>query len=167
MVSEKIFIIPENPKGKAVEGSNRVVSVLKDYVEAAKGEVGTIVAEKGARVNLHEKEITEFLYKIYGGNFVYRKVSDVEGQKTSDIYWNGIAYDIKASSGTSKNAIDNRLRETKGQANRFIFDVTRSPLENNEIVRQTIYSFNSVHRRWLNEVILIRTKKVFEILRSK
>ncbi|MDR3116229.1 MAG: hypothetical protein LBT91_00065 [Bifidobacteriaceae bacterium] len=167
MVSEKIFIIPENVKGKAIKGSNKVVSVLKDYEKAAKSGVGKIVAETGALVSKHEKEITEFLYKTYGGNFVYRKVSSTEGQKISDIYWNGIAYDIKASAGVSKNAIDNRLRRTEGQSNRFIFDISNSRSSNTIIINQSVEVLSRDKRHWVGEIVLVRDKKVIDILRRK
>jgi hypothetical protein len=167
MVFEKVFIIPENAKGETIKGSSKVISVLKDYEKNAKRGTGKIIAEIGAKISQHEREITELLHKTYGGNFVYRKVSNIEGQKTSDIYWNGIAYDIKSCTGVSKNAIDNRLKQAKGQSNRFILDISNSRLSNMMIIKQSINVFNSTYRDWVYEIILVKNKVVIVILRRK
>ncbi|MDR3116490.1 MAG: hypothetical protein LBT91_01430 [Bifidobacteriaceae bacterium] len=167
MVSEKIFIIPENPKGKLMKRSNKVISILKDYEKVAKGGVGKIVAEKGAKINFREKEVTELLHKIYGGNFIYRNEKRGIGLRTSDILWNKTEYEIKNYSGVSKNGIDNTLRKTKGQAKRFIIDISDSKLTSNDVINQAIRLLDTRRRYWVFEIIVIKNKKIIDILRIK
>lgn len=72
---------------------------------------------------------------------------------TPDYLVAGVPFDLKEITGSGKTVIDGNLRKTKKQAPNIIFDITKSPLSREEILKQ-IEQVYKVGRRGLQTVIV-------------
>lgn len=81
------------------------------------------------------------------------RVNNPERINTPDYLLNDIPFDLKEVTGSGKNVIDGNLRKTKKQAPNIIFDITKSPLYREEIMRQ-IEQVYKIGRRELQITIV-------------
>ena len=73
------------------------------------------------------------------------------------------AFDLKELSGTSKNLVYNAIAKKKRQAPNFILDISKSPLDENEIARQIEEIYWSRHTMFVQKIIVIKDEKIRKI----
>ena len=76
-------------------------------------------------------------------------------------------YDLKQISGKGKNTLDNAIVKQKRQASNFIFDISNTELSEFEAIIQINNIYNSIHREWINEIILIKNNDIIKIYKRK
>ena len=83
--------------------------------------------------------------------------------KTPDYLIDGVPFDLKGLSGDGKYVIDNNLRKAKKQAQNIIFDATKSPLSDEDLLRQINDVYQS-GRRGLEIAILKRGSEIVAVV---
>lgn len=92
------------------------------------------------------------------------RVNFPEKVPTPDYLVGGVPFDLKEITGSGKTVIDNNSKKAKKQASNIIFDITKTPLSQEEIMEQ----INSVYksgRRGVETVIVKKGKQVLYVLK--
>lgn len=111
-----------------------------------------------------EIEVANMLGEIIGGKVnIIPRVNEPEGIKTPDYIINGRKFDLKEIKGNSKNSLYNALGKQRKQADNFIFDIFNTEINKEEAIRQIKSIYNSNHRKWVHDLILIENDKILKI----
>ena len=118
-----------------------------------------------------ERQIAELLKEELGGKIsMVPRVLNPQGISTPDYIFRDEAFDLKELSGTSKNLVYNAIAKKKRQASNFILDISKSPLDENEIIRQIEEVYWSRHTMFVQKIIVIKDgkiRKIYKINREK
>lgn len=115
-----------------------------------------------------EKEVARLLGKVYGGKVkLVPVVLNPQGIKTPDYIIEGEKFDLKEIFGNGKNTLDTAISKKKNQSTNFIFDISKTEMQENEAIEQIYKIYKSEHRKWVNKIILIKSNKVLKIYRRK
>ena len=116
-----------------------------------------------------EIEVVELLQKSLGKTV--RLVPEINGTyshiKTPDYMIGNQKYDLKELTGTSKDAIRNAIHKKQDQADNFVIDITKCPLNITEIHRQAESVFSSYNTKFVNTIMIIQDDKILRIMRRK
>ena len=117
------------------------------------------------KYSAHEKEIAELLEREVGGEiFMVPKVNFPQSVRTADYSFHGKWYDLKAlKPGAGPNTMFNRIKNAKGQATGFLIDVTETALDDRTIESQIEKVFRDKETRFVEEVVIIRDKKIVKV----
>ena len=116
------------------------------------------------KANDHERKVANIMGKKYGGDIRFIPVVlNPKGIKTPDYMINGKKYDLKEIFGSTKNTLYNALSGKQKQADNFIFDISKTKLKLNEIIEQVNDIYNSKHRSWVNQIIIIKDEEIIRI----
>lgn len=107
---EKYAEKQEQWKQHTIKRKRKVEDITEEYLNNLKKDKGTILFEDGT--NEDDREITQWLYDLFGGDIICLKESSKIG-KRPDALWNNTYWEYKEPS--SKNAIDVRLRKARKQ----------------------------------------------------
>lgn len=111
-----------------------------------------------------ERQIAELLKEELGGKIsMVPRVLNPQGISTPDYIFRNEAFDLKELSGTSKNLVYNAIAKKKRQASNFILDISKSPLDENEIIRQIEEVYWSRHTMFVQKIIVIKDGKIRKI----
>ena len=109
----------------------------------------------------HEKEVAELV-----GNYLGEKVSIVPRIvhppkiSTPDYIIGGKKYDLKEPIGSGKNVLYNMVHGKKNQANNFIFDISKCPLDYDTIIEQVEGLYSSSRTAFIEEIIIIKNGEI-------
>lgn len=143
-VSEAKYWVHEGVK-YFVDGKN----VILDYSKREK-EVAHLIANKlGVHVTLNPR--------VLEPDFI----------KTSDYLINGIKFDLKEIEGHGKHVFDNAIKEKKEQATNFIFDITKTKLNIDEIYNRIFKIYKNKQRAWVETLMIVEENKIIDILKRK
>lgn len=133
---------------------------------------GNIYKVNGKHVTLDysnkEKEIAKILINTFGGEiYMIPRISFPQGISTPDYLFKGKKFDLKEPLGKSKFLLYNMLSKKSKQSNNFIFDISKCPLDNNEVIKQAKALYYSTHTKFVDTIILIKYNKVLLVLERK
>lgn len=151
------------------KGKNKYILTEKNYF-LDKNNNKYKIDGKSVRINANKKErqVAELMGEIYGGKVeLVPVVLNPKGIKTPDYLINGNKYDLKEIKGNNENTLYNALAGKKEQAENFIFDVSNSKLELNEINEQINNIYNSKHRSWIEQIVIIKDNELISIYKRK
>ncbi len=74
-------------------------------------------------------------------------------------------WELKTIKGNGKRTLDSAIKEKKGQATIFIFDLTYSKMEDLEAIKQVVLIFRN--RDWVTKIILKRNEKIIKVFKKK
>lgn len=97
----------------------KIKNVTKEYLDKAKPNQGKITKDDNFKDNehKHEKEVVQFIYSKFGGNFHHiQEIDKTEGKKYPDFKWDNKKWEIKKAS--SKSTVDSNLRKAINQVNK-------------------------------------------------
>lgn len=115
-----------------------------------------------------ELMIAEVIGKTFGGTVqLVPRVLNPQGIKTPDYIFRNEKFDLKTVTGTSKNVLYNALKGKKQQANNFIFDISKNPLEVDGLTRQAMSLFESKNRQFVKRVVLVKDGIVLNVFERK
>lgn len=115
-----------------------------------------------------EKNVAELLLGEFGGNMqIVPRVVYPQGKTTPDYIYNGEKYDLKEPRGESRHVLYNMVAKKKTQAQNFIFDIGRCPLNERDIMEQINELFHSRHTGFIDKIILIKDKDVIGVYERK
>lgn len=97
------------------------------------------------------------------------RVNRPDGIKTPDYLIDGIRYDLKSMMNASKmNSVDNVIRKSKGQSNRFVIDVSNNKsLKVDDFLKMSKDIFSNVYRSFVEEIMIISNDEIVAILQRK
>lgn len=114
-----------------------------------------------------EKEVGEWLSKTFGKHVqMAPRVNYPKDIPTPDYLIDGMKFDLKEISGSGKNVFDNASKKAKEQAENIVFDITKTPLAEQEIANRLEEIYKS-GRRGLNIAVLKRSDELIDVLESK
>lgn len=114
-----------------------------------------------------EKEVGEWLSKLFGKHVqMAPRVNYPKDTPTPDYLIDGMKFDLKEISGSGKNVFDNASKKAKEQAENIVFDITKTPLAEQEIANRLEEIYKS-GRRGLNIAVLKRSDELIDILEPK
>lgn len=90
-----------------------------------------------------------------------------QGIKTPDYIFRGEKYDLKTVTGSSKNVLYNALKGKRNQAENFIFDISKNPLNVDDLRNQAKLLFESKNREFVKRVILIKDDNILNVFERK
>ena len=115
-----------------------------------------------------EKQVAQLLERELGGEIsMVPRVLNPPGISTPDYMFRGEAYDLKELSGTSKNLVYNVISKKKRQAGNFVLDISKCPLDEDEIYKQVDDIYWSRHTAFVDKIILIKDDQIRKILIRK
>ena len=162
---------------KKVDEANSVQQgapkIKPEVVELEKYNVdGTTYIVDGKHVILdstaHEREIAELLSEKLEKkvNLVPRIVSP-QGISTPDYLIGGKKYDLKEPTGSGKNLLYNMVHKKKSQANNFVFDISKCPLDYDTIKKQVDEIYTSKYTSFVEEIIVIKDGRILDKFRRQ
>ncbi|WP_242258112.1 minor capsid protein [Streptococcus thoraltensis] len=115
----------------------------------------------------YEYQVASWLAETTGANVdLVPRVNFPEKTPTPDFLINDEPFDLKEVTGSGKYAIDNNARKTKIQSPNIIFDITKNPLSEEEILKQLDDVYWS-ERRELGKTILKKEDKIIGVFDKK
>ena len=180
---EKLFNKNEKPASVEPAGNKSYVSVKEKWlsnVDPSKAKVsemnfwehnGQKYQVDGKHVVLDysrkEKEVGEWLSKTFGKHVqMASRVNYPKDIPTPDYLIDGMKFDLKEISGSGKNVFDNASKKAKEQAENIVFDITNTPLAEQEIANRLEEIYKS-GRRGLNIAVLKKSDELIDILEPK
>lgn len=180
---EKLFKKNEKPASVEPSGNKSYISVKDKWlsnVDLSKTKVtemnswehnGQKYQVDGKHVVLDysqkEKEVGEWLSKTFGKHVqMAPRVNYPKDIPTPDYLIDGMKFDLKEISGSGKNVFDNASKKAKEQAENIVFDITKTPLAEQEIANRLEEIYKS-GRRGLNIAVLKRSDELIDILEPK
>ena len=180
---EKLFKKNEKPASVEPAGNKSYVSVKEKWlsnVDPSKAKVsemnfwehnGQKYQVDGKHVVLDysrkEKEVGEWLSKTFGKHVqMAPRVNYPKDIPTPDYLIDGMKFDLKEISGSGKNVFDNASKKAKEQAENIVFDITNTPLAEQEISNRLEEIYKS-GRRGLNIAVLKKSDELIDILEPK
>lgn len=180
---EKLFKKNEKPASVEPAGNKSYVSVKEKWlsnVDPSKAKVsemnfwehnGQKYQVDGKHVVLDysrkEKEVGEWLSKTFGKHVqMAPRVNYPKDIPTPDYLIDGMKFDLKEISGSGKNVFDNASKKAKEQAENIVFDITNTPLAEQEIANRLEEIYKS-GRRGLNIAVLKKSDELIDILEPK
>lgn len=116
----------------------------------------------------YERKIAEIIAKKYGKSVqMIPRIINPKGKKTADFLIDGILYDLKTPEGNGKNTIDGILKTGKGQAERFILSLDKTPMDMSEIMRQLVNTFKTDHLKFMKEVVIYKNDNILNVFQRK
>lgn len=110
----------------------------------------------------HEREIAEVLAEqLHERVILQPKIDDPPSIRMPDYIINGQGYDLKTVSGKGKNTLDSAVKDRKGQATTFVFDVTNFKVSEDDMLRQASHIIE--RREWIDKIILIRDNNIIRV----
>lgn len=94
-----------------------------------------ITNKHAVKVKAHEQVTYETLARA-GRRVEIRAASTVEGQKSADLYLDGILTEVKAPEGKGKGTVVQLVREGRKQAKNIVIDLHRTEMSDEEALRQ-------------------------------
>lgn len=114
-----------------------------------------------------EKEVGEWFSKTFGKHVqMAPRVNYPKDIPTPDYLIDGMKFDLKEISGSGKNVFDNASKKAKEQAENIVFDITKTPLAEQEIANRLEEIYKS-GRRGLNIAVLKRSDELIDVLEPK
>lgn len=112
----------------------------------------------------HEKEVATLISEKLGRNVeMVPRIVYPQGISTPDYIIEGKKYDLKEPTGSGKNVLYNMVNKKKKQADNFIFDISKCPLDEDSIHMQIEGIYSSSHTSFVNDIIIIKDGKIKQI----
>lgn len=120
------------------------------------------------RPNQNEIHVAEVLSKEYGKQVdMVPQIIKPEGIATPDYLIDGERFDLKSPTGSGKNVLYGMVSKNRRQSSNFIYDLTKCPLEIDEVERQIDGIYSSSHTLFVDKIILFKNDKVLKVYRRK
>ena len=154
----------ENGASKRVRsGAQKIkgkVTVLSEYT--VDGVPYTVDGKHVVAKNTEsEKKVAELLSKEFGKDvMMVPRIVYPQGISTPDYLIDGNKYDLKEPTGSGNHVLYNMINKKKSQANNFIFDISKCPLDFSNIIKQVEDIYRSSHTAFVDEIIIVKDGKV-------
>ena len=172
----QVIVIKDKPKyldktkewlKKATPNSHEIID-LDNYI----ADDGKKYKVDGKNVVLdysqEERNVAEWLKNTFGGEIkMVPRVNNPDNIKTPDFIWNNEKWDLKTINGSGKRVIEDAIKKKRKQADNFIFDITPSKIEKDNLFDQLHKIYNSKTTDWVNKIIVKQNDDVIVIYEKK
>lgn len=162
---KKFIDITDNWFKDAVPKSHPVVTLqkyVKDGVEYVVDNFHVVM-----KPSPNEIRVANLLKDKIGGEIsIVPKVNYPELVRTPDYLFNGYGYDLKTITGNGESVLRDAVKRKRGQARRFIFDVSNSRLTASDIEKQMHGMFGDIHTAFVEEVVIVRGDEIEKVYRK-
>lgn len=118
--------------------------------------------------SIKEKEIAYLISNKFGVEVLLNpKIHNPKNIPSPDYLINGMGYDLKEITNIGKNNIDTAIKSGKKQARNFVLDYTESGLSREDIDSRLNRLYQNPHRKWVENIILIKDNNVEDIIIKK
>lgn len=115
-----------------------------------------------------ERIVAEWLKNTFGGEIkMVPRVNNPDNIKTPDFIWNNEKWDLKTINGSGKRVIEDAIKKKRKQADNFIFDITPSKIEKDNLYDQLHKIYNSKTTDWVNKIVVKQNDDVIVIYEKK
>ncbi|MFR6306034.1 MAG: hypothetical protein ACLUNR_04365 [Bacilli bacterium] len=115
-----------------------------------------------------EKDIAIWLEKTFGGKiYMLPRINKPDGIMTADYLFRNEYWDLKSITGCGKRIIEDTIKRKKRQSKNFIFDITNSNIQENDLLRQLEKVYNSETTKCVDKIIVKKNENVIIILKRK
>ena len=145
---------------KEVENVN-YIDITKNFAKNNKSNSHKILDKN------YFKDSKGFKYKVDGKNVVLDYSKKPDGIMTADYLFRNEYWDLKSITGCGKRIIEDTSKRKKRQSKNFIFDITNSNIQENDLLRQLEKVYNSETTKWVDKIIVKKNENVIIILKRK
>ena len=156
-----------------INNLNPYLDVTSDWL-SNKAEIGVVQMAKSVEINgekyytnsknkinikNNEEHVANILINQFGGDVKFLpEIGEKDHVRSGDYFFKNEIWDLKeiGKNATSQTrAIDNILKDTKGQSNNFILDITNSLLDRENILEQVKKIYSTKNRGWIDKIIIL------------
>ena len=102
-----------------------------------------------------EKQNAEWLESKFGGElYMVPRVNNPDNIETPDYLFRNEKWDLKIPTGTGKRMIEDLIKKKEKQAHNFIFDISKTKLEKENLFSQLKKIYNSKTTNWVDKIIV-------------
>ena len=113
-----------------------------------------------------EKEVAIWLENTFGGEiYMLPRINIPNGIMTADYLFRREYWDLKTINGSGKRVIEDSIKKKKRQAENFIFDITNSEIEKDNLFNQLKKIYSSESTKWVSKVIVKKKNTVIGIFK--
>ena len=113
-----------------------------------------------------EKEVAIWLENTFGGEiYMLPRINIPNGIITADYLFRREYWDLKTINGSGKRVIEDSIKKKKRQAENFIFDITNSEIEKDNLFNQLKKIYSSESTKWVSKVIVKKKNTVIGIFK--
>lgn len=164
-----------------INNLNSYLDVTNDLL-SNKGEIGVVKRAKSVEINgkkyytnsknkinikNNEEHIANVLINQFGGDIeLLPEIGETDNVRSGDYFFRNEIWDLKeiGKNATSRTrAIDNILKNTKGQSNNFVLDITNSLLDRENILEQVKKIYSTKNRGWIDKIIILDNDIVIKV----
>ena len=113
--------------------------------------------------------LKSFTWQIYCFSIlqIWPRLKHNRNIRTPDYTLNGIDYDLKGVNKNDDNTLHNKIKDSKGQTNNFIFDIKNNNLDLDDIITKIneLYEIHDI--RFFNNIIIVKDNKILNIFKRK
>ena len=120
-----------------------------------------ILKTNGVHLEEHEYATVKLLLRL-GYNIELIPTSQVKGMRTPDISINGVPWEIKSPTGSSKNTIKHTLQNASHQSNNIIVDLRRCKLSEDQTIKDLEQRYR-LSKRIRRLKIVTKEEKVIDL----
>ncbi len=93
------------------------------------------------------------------------RINIPNGIMTADYLFRREYWDLKTINGSGKRVIEDSIKKKKRQAENFIFDITNSEIEKDNLFKQLKKIYSSDSTKWVSKVIVKKQNTVIGIFK--
>ena len=109
----------------------------------------------------HEVEVAWILARHFGVNVEFLRPSEGYKMKTADIVMNGLIWELKSPTGSSRMTVSNQFRRASKQSTHIVFDARRVHLDEDNALSQVRVEMKK--RRFKAVLFITKAGTVLEI----
>lgn len=115
-----------------------------------------------------EKEVADIIANDLGKDvYMMPRIEFPQHVKVADYRIEGESYDLKEITGKGKEVLYGNVKRNKEQSKHFIFEISKCPLDDNEILRQIEYIYKSTHTKFVEKIIIVKDGKITQMYERK
>ncbi len=118
--------------------------------------------------SLKELEVANWLENTFGGEiYMLPRINKPDGIQTADYLFRGEYWDLKEIVGCGKRVFEDSIKDKRKQSHNFIFEISQSCLEINNILFQVGKIFSSKSTNFVDKIIVKSKKKLIVVYKRK
>lgn len=167
-----------------INNLNPYLDVTNNWL-SNKAEIGVVQRAKSVEINgekyytnsknkinikNNEEYVAKTLINQFGGDIeLLPEIGETDSVRSGDYFFKNEIWDLKeiGKNATSQTrAVDNILKDTKGQSNNFVLDITNSLLDSKNILEQVKKIYSTKNRGWIDKIIILDNDIVIKVFQQ-
>lgn len=112
--------------------------------------------------------MANWLENTFGGEiYMLPRINKPDGIQTANYLFRGEYWDLKEIVGCGKRVFEDSIKDKRKQSHNFIFEISQSCLEKNNILFQVGKIFSSKSTNFVDKIIVKSKKKLIVVYKRK